>query len=366
VANNGGLATTRDVDAIVRRRAASLSRSNITVVSSRAVPLDADQLACSRAASLSRAAQRSGRFGAGDGGAQAATLTAAQEVHLSRALRRGQAAESVRRELGAAASDAEWAFSCGLPSSAALRAVLSQAQTARSLLLARNIGLVKTVARRLTNSLGASMRVDDLITDGLLGLCGAIEQYDPERGYRFSTFAFARVEAAQRRAIQNGRSTLRVPVWVQEVNTKLLKARAAFAADGMLQPSDEQLAGAAHTPLAHVQAAAAAFSRREASFDAMSLQEPDSASALFCKEDLQPWSEASPDAELQADPFWASTSAAQLDRLPDVQREALRAIYGLDGGVPQTPRALAVRLGMTQKAVNRLVQNGLTVLSAAA
>lgn len=330
---------------------------------SRTVPLDADQLACSRAASLSRAAQRSGRFGAGDGGAQAATLTAAEEVHLSRLLRRGQAAESVRRELGAAASDMEWAFSCGLPSSAALRAVLSQAQTARSLLLARNIGLVKTVARRLTHSLGASMRVDDLITDGLLGLCGAIEQYDPERGYRFSTFAFARVEAAQRRAIQNGRSTLRVPVWVQEVNTKLLKARAAFAADGVLQPSDDQLAVAARTPLAHVQAAAAAFSRREASFDAMSLQEPDSASA-----DLQPWSEASPDAEPQAadasDPFWTSSSVAQLDRLPDVQREALRAIYGLDGGVPQTPRALAKRLGMTQGAVNRLVANGLTVLAA--
>ena len=49
----------------------------------------------------------------------------------------------------------------------------------------------------------------------------------------------------------------------------------------------------------------------------------------------------------------------------DAQRAALRAVYGLDGSAPQTPRALARQLGVTHTVVNRLVQSGLKRLSAA-
>ena len=373
----------RDAEQLVRRR--------------RAVSRNAEQLQHSRAATQSRASERAGRF-ASDGGAQAATtttLTAAEEVHLSRQLRMGRAAETVRRELGDAASDAEWAFHCGLSSVAALRLVLSQAQTARSLLLARNMGLVRTVARRLANSLG-NVRVDDLMADGLMGLCSAIELFDPERGYRFSTFAYARVEAAQRRAIQNGRSSIRVPVWVrfpkwisqlcralrvltrypirlsqvQEVQSKLLKARAAFAADGMMQPSDEALAAAANAPLAHVVAASGALSQREVSFDAV-LDEPESTSMLYREEDSQLWPQQSAEAEAElpadVDP-WARSVLQRFEQQldTDVQRAAMRALYGLDGGTPQTPAALAKKLGLTRHSLNRLLLNGLTRMSAAA
>ena len=362
----------------VARRRAERSQPGASVVAAgrdaerlatrRTAALDAEQLVRSRTASLSRAAERSGRFSSGDvPGAQ--TLTAAEEVHLSRQLRRGQAAESVRRELSETASDAEWAFCCGLPSAAALRLVLSQAQTARSLLLARNVGLVKLAARRFNKSLG-NMRREDLVTDGMLGLMTAIEQFDPERGYRFSTFAYTRVEAAQRRAIQNGRTALRVPVWLQEVQAKLLKARTAFAADGVLQPTDEELAGATNTPLAHVQAVAAAFARQEASFDVVAQLESDLTSAAHGTEDSpEPGAGAAWETEAQADADpWAMASLARFERLlgdDDVQRSVLRAFYGLDGDAPQNPRVLAQRLGLTPAAVTKLVRNGLEKMSAA-
>ena len=333
---------------------------------------NAEHLARSRAVSLSRAAERSQRTSSAGKSGPGPTLTAAEEVHLSRLLRMGQAAETVRRRLGDAASDTEWALSCGLPSAAALHALLSQAHSARSLLLLRNIGLVKSAARRFNASLG-NVRAEDLVSDGLAGLSGALEAYDPERGYRLSTFAFNRVEAAQRRAIQNGRAALRVPVWVQEVQTKLQKARAALAAVGELQPTDAQLAEAASTPLTHVRAAAAAFSRREASFD-------EEASHASKSNDAHLWAgdsleiDATQATELkefeqtvETDPFVkASVKVFEQTLHSREQRKALRAIYGLDGSAPQTQNAVAKRYGLTRHSVAALVKKALSQLSTVA
>ena len=330
---------------------------------------NAEQLARSRAVSLSRAAERSRRSSVTGKTGPGQTLTAAEEAHLSRLLRLGQSCESVRRGLSDAATDTEWAFSCGLPSAAALRAVLSQAQSARSLLLLRNIGLVKSAARRFNASLG-NVRSEDLVSDGLAGLSGALEAYDPERGYRLSTFAFTRIEAQQRRAIQNGRAALRVPVWVQEVQAKLLKARTALAATGVHQPTDAELAEAARTPLIHVRAAAIAFSRREASFDELLQQES-------LTDEAHLWAdEARVDATLdteqkdsqqtaETDP-WLKASVELLERTlhSQVQREALRAIYGLDGSAPKTQSAVARQFGLTRQVVSTLVKKALTQLSA--
>ena len=327
---------------------------------------NAEQLARSRAVSLSRAAERSRQTSSAGKAGPGPTLTAAEEVHLSRLLRMGQAAESVRRGLADGASDTEWAFSCGLPSAAALRAVLSQAHSARSLLLLRNIGLVKSAARRFNASLG-KVRSEDLVSDGLAGLSSALEAYDPERGYRLSTFALTRVEAAQRRAIQNGRAALRVPVWLQEVHAKLQKARTALAATGELQPTDVQLAEAASTPLTHVRAAATAFSRREASFDEDLLQASES-------DDWTNEVSATPDTEPKefeqtaaTDP-WVKASVEMFEQTlqSPVQREALRAIYGLDGSAPQAQSAVAKRLGLTRYVVSTLMKKALKQLSTVA
>ena len=337
---------------------------------SAAVPWhNAEQLARSRAVSLSRAAERSRLTSSAGKAGPGPTLTAAEEVHLSRLLRMGQAAETVRRGLADGASDTEWAFSCGLPSAAALRAVLSQAHSARSLLLLRNMGLVKSAARRFNASLG-NVRSEDLVSDGLAGLSSALEAYDPERGYRLSTFALTRVEAAQRRAIQNGRAALRVPVWVQEVHAKLQKARTALAAAGELQPTEMQLAEAAATPLTHVRAAAIAFSRREASFDEDLLQasESDETPAWADKLDATPASEQRESEQTAATDPWVKASVEMLERTlrSPVQREALRAIYGLDGSAPQTQNAVAKRFGLTRYVVSTLMKKALTQLSTVA
>ena len=309
--------------------------------------------------SQSRAAARSRRFSAAGTAAAPRCLTAAQEVALSHQLRAGLAVERVREKLSAAASDAEWAFACGLPSATALHAVLSQAQSARSLLLSRNIGLVKTVAYRFKNSLG-NVRFDDLIVYGLVGLRAAVERFDPERGYRFSTFAYASVEAAQRRAIQNGRSSLRIPVWIQEVQAKLAHAQVALAADGVLQPTDEQLAAAANAPLGHVHAVATAFSRKEASWEVISEWQDSTGGAGLPDAD----SDAAPVAQpyTDADPFVTSAVQHWEEQLQSNTCDMLRGAYGLDGGAPKSIRELAERHGMKQRDVTKLVSAGLRTM----
>lgn len=69
-------------------------------------------------------------------------------------------------------------------------------ERARERLVERHVALVRYFARRLSTSLGSSADHEELASAGMLGLLDAVESYDPERGYRFSTFAAPRIRGA--------------------------------------------------------------------------------------------------------------------------------------------------------------------------
>ncbi len=69
-------------------------------------------------------------------------------------------------------------------------------EAARDRLIERHIPLVRYFAQRMATSLGARADRDELTSAGMLGLLDAVESYDPERGYRFSTFAAPRIRGA--------------------------------------------------------------------------------------------------------------------------------------------------------------------------
>jgi RNA polymerase sigma factor (sigma-70 family) len=206
-------------------------------------------------------------------------LSAAEEAALAQQLLCGQRLERVRESLrgertaqrlrstealGALAaasvaplrgepSDAEVARACGLRSVAALREAAACGRAARDALVAHNMGLVWQAAARFRarSKLGA----EDLVQEGAAGLLRATQKFNPERGYRFSTYAYRWVDAACRRAVQNEGRTVRIPVWLYEVQSKLFAARAALRRAGVPAPSPQQLAAEARLPLARVAAA---------------------------------------------------------------------------------------------------------------
>ena len=112
-------------------------------------------------------------------------------------------------------------------------------QSARARMIESNLRLVVRIARRYLNR---GLPLLDLIEEGNLGLIHAVKKFDPERGFRFSTYATWWIRQTIERGIMNQAATVRLPVHViKDINSVLRAARALRQETGVT-PSPNQLA----------------------------------------------------------------------------------------------------------------------------
>lgn len=228
------------------------------------------------------------------------------------------------------------------------RAVRGGDFAARQRMIESNLRLVVSVARHYQQR---GVPLDDLIEEGNLGLIHALEKFDPERGFRFSTYATWWIRQNVERAIMNQSRTVRLPIHViKELNVVLraLRRLEQDAPDRETRNGIEAVARVLGRPADEVRELLA-FNERASSLDAPLDIDPDlSFGDALADADAEDPAEHLAHREVEA------LVAAWVGELDERQRRVIEARYGLNGNEPRTLERIADDLALTRERVRQI------------
>ena len=218
-------------------------------------------------------------------------------------------------------------------------------EAGRQRMIESNLRLMVKIARRYINR---GLTLLDLIEEGNLGLIRAVEKFDPERGFRFSTYATWWIRQTIERAIMNQTRTIRLPIHVVKELNVYLRAARELTQRLDHEPTPEDIAQMVDKPVEEVKRLLG-LNERVTSVDTPI--GPDSEKSVL---DTIADEQASDPAELLQDTNMNDSIGSWLGELTEKQREVIARRFGLRGYEPSTLEEVGHEIGLTRERVRQI------------
>ena len=225
------------------------------------------------------------------------------------------------------------------------RLALSGDEAGRKRMIESNLRLVVKISRRYLNR---GLTLLDLIEEGNLGLIRAVEKFDPDRGFRFSTYATWWIRQTIERGIMNQTRTIRLPIHVVKELNVYLRASRELSQKLDHEPTAEDIADLLDKPVADVKKMLK-LNERVTSLDAPLGYDSERTVVETVADN-----KVSDPAQLLQDNNLRISVDAWLDDLSEKQREVITRRFGLRGHESATLEQVGAEIGLTRERVRQI------------